>query len=282
MSACLNCGAPLTGAFCAACGQRSVPANPTVRELAGDTWSELTGYDGRIASTFRALLQPGRLTTEYIQGRRARYLPPVRLYLIVSVLYFLVSAAAPATETRSGDERDGTGGLRIGVTGGAGTATPMSPEERAAALRDLDDSPRWIRPMLRSMIEDPTAFRARIFTIMPRVFFGLLPVFAGIVALFYRGRRFPTALVFAAHIHAFAFLVFSLTEGAKFMGVPMLETMVGLIVAIGFVVYALKALRSVFGGGWPITLGKGIAISFVYLLASVPAFMIILIWASVV
>ena len=44
------------------------------RKLAGDAWQELSGYDGRIAATFRGLLHPGRLTLEYLQGRRARYL----------------------------------------------------------------------------------------------------------------------------------------------------------------------------------------------------------------
>jgi hypothetical protein len=102
---CLNCGRALHGAFCATCGQRSVPSDPTLSELAGDAWHELSGYDGRIASTFRSLFRPGKLTLEYLQGRRARYLPPVRLYLIVSVIYFLVAAAAP----------ESAGGLRTGV-----------------------------------------------------------------------------------------------------------------------------------------------------------------------
>ena len=73
MTLCLNCGDELRGHFCAACGQRSVPANPTVAEFAGDVWQELSGYDGRIAATFRNLLRPGRLTVDYLQGRRARY-----------------------------------------------------------------------------------------------------------------------------------------------------------------------------------------------------------------
>ena len=69
---CLTCGDTLTGRFCAACGQRAVPPHPTIRELAGDAWDELTGYDGRIASTFRGLLSPGLLTKRYIEGQRAR------------------------------------------------------------------------------------------------------------------------------------------------------------------------------------------------------------------
>ena len=79
MNRCLNCGADLHGAFCADCGQRAVPANPTIAELAGDAWQELSGYDGRIAATFKGLLRPGLLTVDYLQGRRARYLSPIRL-----------------------------------------------------------------------------------------------------------------------------------------------------------------------------------------------------------
>jgi len=45
-STCLNCGAQLSGRFCASCGQRAIPPRPTVRELAGDAWNELVGWDG--------------------------------------------------------------------------------------------------------------------------------------------------------------------------------------------------------------------------------------------
>src|SRR5262245_46317289 len=100
MTDCLNCGEPLRGSFCSACGQRVVPPDPSVAELAGDAWEELSGYDGRIAATFRGLLHPGFLTREYVAGRRARYLSPLRLYLSVSVLYFLIAASTPAIATK--------------------------------------------------------------------------------------------------------------------------------------------------------------------------------------
>ena len=46
MAACLNCGAELTGRFCAGCGQRDVPPRPSVKELVGDAYGELVGWDG--------------------------------------------------------------------------------------------------------------------------------------------------------------------------------------------------------------------------------------------
>ena len=268
---CLNCGETLHGAFCAACGQRSVPANPTVSELAGDAWQELSGYDGRIAATFRGLLHPGKLTIEYVQGRRARYLPPVRLYLIASVVYFIAAAAAPESQS----------GLRVWNDRDRGNVQ-LTAEDRAELEADLASRSWPVRVLLRAIAEDPAAFRARLFTIMPRVFFGMLPVFAGIFWLFYRRRRFPTVLVFAAHLHAFGFLMLSISEAVKFSETPAIITPVSLIVLAIVAGYAVRAQKAVFGGGWPMTLAKTAAIAVLYLISLIPAFMIVLLWASMV
>lgn len=101
VSACLNCGATLTGEFCADCGQRDLPPDPTVRELAAEAWEAFASVDGKVLSSLRLLLfRPGVLTTEYLLGRRVRHLTPLRLYLLCSVAYFLVSSLVP---DRSGD-----------------------------------------------------------------------------------------------------------------------------------------------------------------------------------
>ena len=81
MPNCLNCGAELHGPFCSGCGQRVVPPYPSLREMAGDAWHEFSGWDGRFARTLRMLIHPGVLTVEVLEGRRARYVSPLRLYL---------------------------------------------------------------------------------------------------------------------------------------------------------------------------------------------------------
>src|SRR5687767_11829400 len=101
---CLNCGAALEGRFCSACGQRDVPPYPSVRELALDAATEFSGWDGRLSSTLRALVRrPGLLTLEFLEGRRARYVSPLRLYLSTSLAYFLLAAAAPSIGLSDGD-----------------------------------------------------------------------------------------------------------------------------------------------------------------------------------
>ncbi|NBU25723.1 MAG: DUF3667 domain-containing protein, partial [Gammaproteobacteria bacterium] len=99
-AACLNCGAGLLGPYCSLCGQKHEPHPPTVGHLLGETIETVTHADSRLWRTIGTLLaRPGRLTREWLEGRRVRYLPPFRLYLIASVTCFLLLALLPAHDT---------------------------------------------------------------------------------------------------------------------------------------------------------------------------------------
>src|SRR5882672_3841845 len=112
---CLNCAEPLTGFFCATCGQRDIPPYPSVRDLAAEAISEFSGWDGRLALTLRTLVErPGMLTHEFLEGRRVRYISPLRLYLMASLVYFIVAAAAP--NVRVDPRKISVGGMQINVT----------------------------------------------------------------------------------------------------------------------------------------------------------------------
>lgn len=87
---CANCGAKLHGAFCATCGQKRFDeTDRRFGNLVRQFIEAFTNLDGRFWGTVRALLfQPGRLSRDYIDGRRARWLSPVTLFLFVNVVYF--------------------------------------------------------------------------------------------------------------------------------------------------------------------------------------------------
>ncbi len=93
-STCANCDAPLSGPYCSQCGQHVHDSARTLGALLHDGWHVLTHLDGRFWGTMGLLLaRPGRLTTEYFAARRARYVPPVRLYLVLSILVFALASA---------------------------------------------------------------------------------------------------------------------------------------------------------------------------------------------
>jgi len=93
---CLNCGTRLRGQYCGICGQRARNRLISLWELISEAFGDLLEIDSRLWRTLIPLLtRPGRLTKDYLEGRRARYMPPFRTYLVLSVIFFLVAFFDP-------------------------------------------------------------------------------------------------------------------------------------------------------------------------------------------
>src|SRR3954464_8246204 len=293
---CLNCGAPVGGPFCSECGQRDIPPYPSTKELAVDAISEFSGWDGRLASTMRALVrQPGLLTLEFLEGRRVRYISPLRLYLTASVIYFLLAAAAPSVPLGEGVSL--TSGLQVNTTRSTTKASrpqrvadaaresldqrELTQQQKDSALADIARAPSVMRPFLRRAVEDPAGFKRGILENMPRMLFVLLPVFAGIIAIFYRHRKYPEHLYFAIHLYAFIFVALGFSELAKFTRVPVIAGIASALVVLVIPVYSTLAFRRVYGGTLGLTVLKELAIALIYGVVSTVAFTGMLYWVSV-
>lgn len=88
---CPNCGAAVSGHFCHQCGQETVLHMPSTREFMHEFIGHYIALEGKLWKSLGLLLfRPGRLTLEYINGRRVRYIQPLRLYLTLSVIFFAV------------------------------------------------------------------------------------------------------------------------------------------------------------------------------------------------
>ena len=202
---CLNCGALLSGTYCASCGQRHQTHPPTVRHLLAELAEGLTHADSRLWVTLRYLLtRPGFLTREFFAGRRERYLPPIRLYIVVSLAYFLMLALLPETSSPS---------MSVGTT-----PTP-SLEASGADLdcRDLKVS-GWSAPWLAQRLQEACLrmqqdsgiqFGKAFMRAIPRSMFVLLPLFALVMLAFYwRPRRlYAEHVLLLMHNHSACFLL---------------------------------------------------------------------------
>lgn len=99
---CGNCDAPLSGPYCSQCGQHAHHSARTIGLLFHDAWHDLTHVDGRVWGTLgRLLMRPGQLTLDYFAEKRARYVPPFRLYLILSVVFFGLWSLNPGDHVRT-------------------------------------------------------------------------------------------------------------------------------------------------------------------------------------
>ena len=205
---CLNCNAPLTGAFCASCGQRHVAKRPTVAHLLEETLETLTHADSRLWITLRYLMtKPGLLTREYFAGRRSAYLPPIRLYLIISVVFFLLASLPPANETRHKPiELDTTTENRFCEWQFEGPfAEFLQPRFRAACERmKADNGAKLVENFQRNA---------------PKAMFVLLPAFALLMMLFFWSPRrlYAEHLLFLIHNHSAIFAVLILDSLAAYV-----------------------------------------------------------------
>lgn len=220
---CANCAAALHGPFCGMCGQAVKPLDPPVRHFAKEFTQELFDVDGRVPRTFRRLYaRPGFLTREYLAGRRAPWITPLKLYLLTSVAMFGVLAMV-------GDQ----GGVELTFTGDSGEIT-----ERV----------RWFG--FASEADMRTAVDAARYAWMPRVMFVLVPFFAWMVSLARRsaGRRFPAHFVFALEVHAAVFGLRAVTEAVGGLSPPSVARVLDVLTDVYLVVYIYLALRTAYGG----------------------------------
>jgi hypothetical protein len=88
---CLNCNTALNGRFCHICGQENIEPKESVWGLISHFFYDITHFDGKFFGTTGTLFRrPGLLPKEYIEGKRARYLHPIRMYVFTSAFFFLI------------------------------------------------------------------------------------------------------------------------------------------------------------------------------------------------
>jgi Protein of unknown function (DUF3667) len=93
---CEDCGAELHGRYCSDCGQVAVDYHRSFRHVVADVAESFLNWDSKFTKTLGLLLlSPGWLTNQFVAGRRTRYLHPLRLYLLVSIVFFLCARFVP-------------------------------------------------------------------------------------------------------------------------------------------------------------------------------------------
>lgn len=91
---CENCGAPLAGEFCSQCGQHAIDYRRSIFRVVLDAADSFLNWDTKFLHSMNQLLiRPWQLTNDFNAGRRARYVHPLRLYLIASIVFFLLARA---------------------------------------------------------------------------------------------------------------------------------------------------------------------------------------------
>lgn len=289
---CLNCDAVLNGQYCGRCGQRARSRLISVWELLKDALGDLLDADSRLWQTLLQLaFRPGRLTCEYLRGRRARYMPPFRTYLVLSLVFFVIVSFDPHKEfsilfepVAEVEQAQGSPVRQEVLDDLVAEGILIRPAEAVDGtgtgcnLGDYDAAslPGWlgrrlsrdrVQLMCDRMIADGgqglRGFVDKLLEYVPAGLIILLPIMALVLKLLYpfSRRYYVEHLLLILHYHAFVFLVLTVQTVVSRLGALFgaLDTIVAVtLVALSFYipVYLYKTLRRVYGQGHLLTTVK--------------------------
>ena len=270
---CTNCGEELRGEFCHGCGQkRFVESDRRFGHLLQQFIASATDLDGRIWRTIRALLfRPGLLSREYFDGRRAKWVSPVPLFLAISVIYFIAplhggdlslqfiqqvpgnirALAQRPDETLSEAQRTGTGQSHSRFTV---RWIERRVENRDRLARRASNGARgYTYQDLRAAYDAKADDVSKALVILHVPFAAL-----ALMAMFARQRRyFAEHFVFGLHFFAFAMILLQIILQMRALALLALplpwtppEAMYDWIVRIALPLYAVLAVHRAYSTAW--------------------------------
>jgi hypothetical protein len=228
---CKNCNSELVGLYCSECGQKDselLSVKAIVKELTDNIFS----FDSRFFITLKYLIiKPGFLTKEYWAGRRTTYLPPLRMYLVLSVFYFFLHGIM--------DE----GIFQIIID-----KNPQKSNSETFEF-NTDGVPQIFHFIIDNLNKGIKVTDERglskdfIGDYMPSAMFILMP-FMGLLLLFvYKKKKllYSYHLITVLHFHCFVFFSNSIKE---------LIPLIGDIITLFFFYYAVSMLKVIYQDSW--------------------------------
>lgn len=136
LTKCENCETPLAGEYCFVCGQHAIDYRRSLARVALDAADSFFNWDTKFLKTIGVLLtRPGKLTNDFNAGRRARYVHPLRLYLLASIAFFLIAQLLNFTDFKDNSAPELTPQDRAEMDGAiaklSAPDSPLAPEQRA-------------------------------------------------------------------------------------------------------------------------------------------------------
>jgi hypothetical protein len=291
---CLNCGDTTFGNYCPTCGQRKVDVRISLRGMFREVMDDQLSLNSALPRTLGALFfHPGRLTREYVHGRIMRYIPPFRLYLVSSLVFFIILPliADPGEISVNGGSAgaaDSVKAARIAdsvlLVHARRTGEDTLPLARAVAKTraapnqnhlQFGPDPDKVIPLLKPLARRMKRTEARLDAMpqneairtlfaafeenAPIGVFVMMPLFALILKILYvrRKRFYVEHFVFALHVHAFAFLTGAVVLLSRIKALDA-------AIMIWFMVYLFLALKRVYGQGMIRTFFKYVALGVCY------------------
>lgn len=282
---CVNCGTPLHGEFCHRCGEkRPHPEHDfSIKEFAEQTVDGFTHFDGKFFGTFKNLLFfPGKLTADFIKGRRVPFMRPVQIFIICSLLFYFF---IPRSDSFYSSYDVLMAGYR---QKGLSIDNPVKYNINAH-LKRLAEKKAGIEASKDSINKTANIIYAKAAAKMTgkskTFLFVLLPFWAlFIYLLFFRKQRYYVPhVVFALHVFSF-FLLLDMAFLVFYFDILKLNTVQNtthlLPMFLLLLLYVIAAVRKVYSQLWANAIWKGLLV-YVFLLFLLLLYRVMITWFSV-
>lgn len=232
---CLNCRHVVEQRFCPNCGQENTDSRKTFHHLFIHFFEDLTHYENAFWKTIKNLLfKPATLTKEYLSGKRLSYLAPVRLYIFISFITFLLIAMFPnkVSENLSKSEREITSSLvkqekdeKVNDLNGDKNYFQLKTMKEIDSIQKygkesekLSDFSYWIYEKTVNVTEHNTKkeiiekFIESFIHNIPKILFIIMPFFAFFLWIFHNKKKwyYFDHGIFTLHYFSFLLLIFLL------------------------------------------------------------------------
>jgi hypothetical protein len=290
---CLNCGHLVEERFCTRCGQENLEPKESFAHIVGHFFADITHFDSKFFITIKDLiLRPGFLTKEYVAGKRMSYLNPIRMYIFISAMCFLVLFAGRHEQGQGPEHATAADSIAVMKKGeslnlkmGTGQVIIDMTEYKYNTVREFDsvqatlpDSAKdkgTMHYILRHNVAQKEKrgtskihIEVDISHDIPKLMFVLLPLFALYVGWFYNRKKYyyVNHAIFSVHFHSFVFLLFLVFALlARILPGDWTEIILGLLGILLTFVYLVAALHGMYGQSFWLGLLKGISITLLYI-----------------
>lgn len=266
---CPNCQHLANGNYCPQCGQETHLHKDTFLGLLSHFVAHYFHYDSKFWNTLKALVvSPGKLTIAYREKKRQRYIPPISLYIFVSIVFFLLFSVFQKSV------------INVKVSSGKDSiALQQNVEHKRHITEILEKNAKKENRSLSTfekingkmgdgvmneLGKSPEIFKEKLVHTFPKIFFFMIPFMALILKLFFvRDKRlyFVDHAVFALHMHSFIFVLSLIALVNPFEGIQDSVSMITMAICI---VYMIIALRRVYKRSWGLSVLIGLSTTALY------------------
>jgi hypothetical protein len=243
---CLNCGATVNRKFCPECGQENVEIRDNFFHMAGHFIADYLHYDSKFLRSLKLLFtRPGFLTKQYLEGKRVRFIHPLRLFFFVTIIMvILANMYYKKYEQVIKDEK-------IRIT----SDSTNRPQEKFSTL-DMDKMDATGK---RFITGTSVAFD-RVSHYLKYISFFLLPVYALGFRMLYarRGYYYVDHLVHTIHLQSFAYIVLSLLLLIPLYLLPSSRSWFAEVLIGVTALYIVLSLRYLYHQSWLKTIAKAL------------------------